>query len=299
MGDRTALSRSSFLDGVALPAAPLAERARVETDVLAAGEHQPLGHDTGGHAGAAVGDELCCLRCPGRERLGEPRVGGTGNSPRDRVEGLLLAEPADAAARVEEQERWVAEPREDLICGDRVVLARPRLERGRGRLDGLLRQWPGVTAHVDRAGSVVTEVPQQPPATGGPTRAVVEGEHEIVRTDPGASEDPCQLGIVGEWMATTVRRIGADRREVALRVEVNGTGNVPLLVVLPGPHVDEHDAHRAPRGAISSSRISWSGNRSRRSAAQAPASVAQAITVGPDPDSVAPPQPAGGVVRIA
>ena len=30
-----------------------------------------------------------------------------------------------------------------------------------------------------------------------------------------------------------------------------------------------------------------------------PPSEAQAITVGPDPDSVAPPQPAGGVVRIA
>ena len=63
-------------------------------------------------------------------------------------------------------------------------------------------------------------------------------------------------------MAATVGRIGADRREVGLRVEVDGPGNVPRLVVLPRPHVDEHDAHRAPRGAMSSSRISWSGKRS-------------------------------------
>src|SRR6478735_4829337 len=113
MGDRTALSRSAFLDGVALPAAPLAERTRVETDVVAAGKNQPLGYDTGGHAGAAVRDELRCLRQARRERLSEGGIGGTGNAPRDRVEGLLLAEPADAAARVEEQQGWIAEPRED------------------------------------------------------------------------------------------------------------------------------------------------------------------------------------------
>ena len=100
-------------------------------------------------------------------------------------------------------------------------------------------------------------------------------------------------------MAATVYRIGADRREVELGVEMDRAGNVPRLVVPPRPHVDEHDAHSAPRGAMSSSRISWSGKRTRRSAAHAAASVAQAITVGPDPESVAPPQPAGGVVRIA
>ena len=57
-------------------------------------------------------------------------------------------------------------------------------------------------------------------------------------------------------------------------------------------------AHSAPRGAPSSRITVWSGKRSRSSAPCTRGSVAQAITVGPEPDSVAPAQPPGGSARI-
>ena len=69
-------------------------------------------------------------------------------------------------------------------------------------------------------------------------------------------------------MAATVGRIRADRRQVGLGVEVDRPGKVAGLESASRTNVDEDDAHSAPRGATSSSSTTWSGNRSRRSAAQ-------------------------------
>ena len=55
----------------------------------------------------------------------------------------------------------------------------------------------------------------------------------------------------------------------------------------------------APSGTTRSDITVSSGKRRRSSAAQASASSAQAITVGPDPESVAPTAPAGSSPRTA
>ena len=216
------------------PAAPLAERTRVETDVLAAGKHQPLGYDTGGHAGAAVGDVLA-LRRPGGER-----VGGRGHwRRRESAPRPGRAAPPRRASvtrlRASRSSQGWSPSRARISSAVIVSSSRGRAwNLGRCRRDGLHRRRPDVAAHVDRAGRVVTEVPQQPPATGGPAGAVVEREDEVARSDPGASRRPrFSCAIIGEWMAATVCRIGADRREVGLGIEVDGTGNVPRLVVPP------------------------------------------------------------------
>ncbi len=156
-----------------------------------------------------------------------------------------------------------------------------------------------IGAEVERRRCVVPDVTQQPPATRRPARAVVDGENERLRPDPGPREDILELGIAGQRVTPSGGRIRSDRREVRLRVEVNRPGDVPCVVRRPWPDVDEDDGHSAPRGAMSSSRTVCSGNRASRSAAQARESSAQAITVGPDPDSVAPAQPMGGVARMA
>ena len=93
--------------------------------------------------------------------------------------------------------------------------------------------------------------------------------------------------------------IRPDRRQLGVRVEVDGAGDVPGVVGVARPHVDEHGAHIAPRGATSSGSTRWSGNRCSSASAQASRSVAHAMTVGPDPENVAPAQPADDPARIA
>ena len=58
-----------------------------------------------------------------RQRLGERGVERPGDAARDRVERLVVTAPALGSARVEEDERRVVEPGEDLVGVDRVVVA--------------------------------------------------------------------------------------------------------------------------------------------------------------------------------
>ena len=65
-------------------------------------------------------------------------------------------------------------------------------------------------------------------------------------------------------MAAADGRIGRRGGEHRLRVEVDGAGNVPGLVGVARPAVDEAHAHSAPRGETASSSTSWSGKRARQ-----------------------------------
>ena len=80
---------------------------------------------------------------------------------------------------------------------------------------------------------------------------------------PDADTRECLFESVDgrQRMASSRGGIGHGRREVQLRVEVGGAGDVTALVRRTRPHVDQHVAHgRAPRGATSSSTTRCSGN---------------------------------------
>ncbi len=239
-----------------------------------------------GAAPAGSGSVKWALRAPGIR----PATGSSGSSSPSQRTRLRASRSRSVR---------VVEPREKLLRRDRVAGARPRLEVPRSRLRALGRQRAEVAAEIERPGGVVAHVTQRPPAARGPARAVVVGEHERPGVDPGAGEDLCEPRVVRQRVAATDGGIRPDRREVCLRVEVDGAGDVARLVRGPGPDVHEHDVHRAPRGATSSSTTSWSGNRALRSAAQAARSETHAITVGPEPDSVAPAHPGGRLARTA
>ncbi len=119
--------------------------------------------EAGGDPGAAVGDEL-----PRRQRLERLRPRGA-ERPRDpsrRVVDLVrLAAPAVRGARVDEDERAVAEPPCDLVGPDRVALALARDERaGLDRfLAGPQRAAPRVEPADQDGAVVVPEVAQEPP----------------------------------------------------------------------------------------------------------------------------------------
>ena len=162
-------------------------------------------------------------------------------------------------------------------------------------LVGLQRALVG--AEVDRAGRVVAQVAQEPPAARGPAAPLVEGEHERLRADPGSGEDGAERVRVGKRMAAAHGRIGRRGGEHRLRVEMDGAGDVPRLVGVARPAVQEAHAHSAPRGETASSSTSWSGKRAFRAAAQAGGSSAHTMTVGPEPESVAPRAPSGRSAR--
>ena len=107
--------------------------------------------------------------------------------------------------------------------------------------------------------------------------AVVEREHERRPVDPGRPEGGRERAGVGEGMAAAVGRV--DRRAVrsCLRVEVDGAGDVALVVGGAGAAVDERIDHSAPRGGDGEARA----RRAPGTAARAAAAQAAAI-VGPD-----------------
>src|SRR5204862_4781598 len=106
-----------------------------------------------------------------------------------------------------------------------------------------------------------------------------ERARQVVVVEPGSLEHGARgraFDAVGE------------RRAVALR----GVGR---------PLVGVRQSVPAPAGETSSGRTSASGKRAARAAAQAavPSRSAQTITVGPEPDRVAPSAPWGRLSRAA
>ena len=59
-----------------------------------------------------------------------------------------------------------------------------RTRRSQARTGRPPRAGRAIRAQVERAGGVVPEMAQQPPAAGGPARSLVVGEHERGRADP-------------------------------------------------------------------------------------------------------------------
>ena len=111
---------------------------------------------------------------------------------------------------------------------------------------GARHQRADVGANVDRAGEIVAEVAQQPPAARRPAGAVVEREHERVVADPDAPEGLGQLAGLGQRVAAT-SRVADLAGQVVLGIEVDGAGDVPGQVVVPRTAVDEE--RRSSQGA--------------------------------------------------
>ena len=148
----------------------------------------------------------------------------------------------------------VAEAGEDLLGLDRVVVARAWLGTApRAGSTGVGRERADVRAHVERAGGVVADVAQQPPAARRPARAVVEREHERARADPRGAEDAlaaCAASGSG-WRPPSAASGPIVERSVSVS-RWTAPGRCPASYASPRAHVDEDDAHSAPRGVTSS-----------------------------------------------
>ena len=120
-----------------------------------------------------------------------------------------------------------------------------------------------VAAEVERAGGVVPDVAEEPPAARGPARPVVEREDERARLDPGPAKTSSSCSSSGSGWRPPTAGSGpiAERSDSGSRWTAPGMW--PCVVGGARPNVDEHGAHKAPRGATSSSSTWWSGNRAR------------------------------------
>ena len=111
--------------------------------------------------------------------------------------------------------------------------------------------------------------------------------------DPDAGRSVGEVLGLGERMAAA-RDVADLARQVVLRVEVGGARQVPALVGVPRPAVDEHaspERTRSGDGEGPAPRTSGTARGARRRSGRR--SSAHTITVGPDPESVAPRAPAG------
>ena len=174
--------------------------------------------DAGGHARAAVGDELAVRQFGQRfvprsvDRAGDrPGTLSIGfGSPRQRSGTRASTTTARRGA-----------PR--ALGLDRVVGARLRQELH--RLDLLLAaaKRPAPRGEVDHRGVVVAEVTQEPPEPFGAAHGAVRDD-EDARPDPRAGRRCGELLDARQRMTPT--RPGR-RRQVALDVEERRAGNVP------------------------------------------------------------------------
>ena len=290
----------SSLDRVGRVAAPFAERAGIEPDVVAPGEHQPLGDDRRGDARAAVRRDLGRLGRVGGQGLLEERVPRARDPPGDRVERLDVAAPALRGARVEKDERRVAEARADLVRLDHVVVADVRDERRPldARLLGLERSRVG--ANVERPRRVVPEVAEEPPAARGPARALVVARARRcparsplrrrprrARAGPGSGWRPPTEGSTAGSRAASPGRDGPRRgRAPPRRPRADGSP--------PGGR-----SQRASRRDGEHEHVVLGEPILRALPRTPPRRPAQTITVGPEPDSVAPRAPGGRSARSA
>ena len=115
--------RVSSLDRGVGPAAPLAERAGVQPDVVAAGKDELLRDHRGGDTGAAVHGDLVRLRRTRGERLSKNALRAPGMRPATGSSGSTSPRQRSGAAGVVEHEGRIAEAREDLVRLDDVVRA--------------------------------------------------------------------------------------------------------------------------------------------------------------------------------
>ena len=104
---------------------------------------------------------------------------------------------------------------------------------------------------------------------------------------PAAPKTLLQLGGVRQRMPTAVSRHRAVPRGRSRCRDERRRGGARRLRITQA-HVDEDDAHSAPRGVTSRRSTGWSGKRSAELAGAARAGSAPSDTVGPEPDSVAP-----------
>ena len=197
----------------------------------------------GGHARAAVDDELVCVEQVLRQRrlVLEEAVAGARDPARDRIDRLDLAAPALRRASVDEREGGVAEPLEQLRRAGDVIRSRACHELGRLDLLGIRAQRAVPGVEPDHGGVVVPEVAQQPPEARCPARVLVVGDDEGLRADAG-ERGPGSECVCGRKRMPAAA-VGAG--EIGLRVGVRGSGHVTGEIRVPRAAIDEPVVHGA------------------------------------------------------
>ena len=168
---------------------PLAERARIEACVLAAGEEELVQDGAGGHARAAVDDELRRRRAVPRAAASRPGRSGCARPGSGRRPGRS-ARPRRASAPVPGRRRasGAASPSRPSSSSRlrRVVRARPRDELR--RLDLLRSRRAAARARRRALSTAASSWPKwrsSHQSRARPAGALVVADHERARADPG------------------------------------------------------------------------------------------------------------------
>ena len=267
---RVSRGHGASLDRVGRVAAPFAEGAGVEADVVASGEHELLRDDGRRHAGAAVDDELrarratpsgsgstkYAFRAPGMR----PATGSSGStSPRHRSGARASRSTSDGSpsrARISSRRSCRRRGRAARTSPARIAARRCRAgPRTRGRRTCPPRRGRGGGAATSSARP--SRFRRRRRARTCRSRSPPRRASRRARADREA--DGGRRPKDRRWGS---RARSPDRG--------GRPGHVPGVVGLARAAVDETDGHRAPFGETPSGTTEWSGKRPRERLGTAP-----------------------------